>query len=147
VPLRSVAEAAARLVDQNERDSGVAIAVSFDTERDCVIGDPVLLQQVFVNLLTNAVQAVRDGAERIVRLHATASASQLFVRIEDSGPGFSPEARRRAFDTFYSTRSNGTGIGLTLCRTVVEAHGGEAWIARAARGAAVAIRLPLAKAG
>ena len=93
-------------------------------------GDRVQLQQVILNLVLNAVQAMTDVTERtrelLISTERQASGAVL-VTVRDSGPGFSPESFDRLFDPFYTTKAEGMGMGLSICRSIVDAHGGRIW--------------------
>lgn len=108
--------------------------------------DPILVEQALVNLLENAAKFSPPGAPVVVR--ANASGDSVTVEVEDAGPGVPPELRERVFDRFYRREQpgrSGTGIGLAVCKGVVEAHGGRVWIASGARGGArVCFTLPAA---
>ena len=92
-----------------------------------VLGDRVQLQQVMLNLIMNAIEAmnvVTDRA-RILRLASEASKSgEIIITVEDSGLGIDPKNLDHIFETFFTTKSNGMGMGLSICRSIVEAHGG-----------------------
>src|ERR671918_55253 len=110
-------------------------------------GDRVQLQQVIFNLILNAVQAMSDVTERtrelLISTQQEASGAVL-VTVQDSGPGFSPESFDRVFDPFYTTKAEGMGMGLSICRSIVEAHGGRISASlTAGRGAAVQCSLPM----
>ncbi len=93
----------------------------------CVInGDQVLLQQVLVNLLINAVDAVAEmsPARRHVTIASEVRAADVEVSVRDTGPGLPADVIRTLFTPFVSTKSHGLGIGLTIARTIVTAHGG-----------------------
>jgi signal transduction histidine kinase len=87
----------------------------------------VQLQQVILNLLTNAADAVTcvsDG-KRSVRVRSQKhNGHNVLIAVEDSGTGITPEDKRRIFDAFYTTKSDGMGMGLSICRSIVESHGG-----------------------
>jgi PAS domain S-box-containing protein len=116
-----------------------------------VMGDPVQLQQVVVNLVTNALEAmigITDRPRRLtVRSEVTRGAVAVLT-IEDSGRGFDPEQISRIFESFYTTKPDGIGVGLAISRSIVEAHGGTLWASPAMRcGASVGFTLPLATVG
>jgi C4-dicarboxylate-specific signal transduction histidine kinase len=93
-------------------------------------GDRVQLQQVILNLIINAVEAMRCVSERarelLIRTGKDASGGVLVV-VQDSGPGVSPESFDRLFDAFYTTKPSGMGMGLSICRSIIEAHDGRLW--------------------
>jgi signal transduction histidine kinase len=102
------------------------VSVSFDLTDDVeVLGDRVQIQQVILNLLLNAIEATTDLSERTgaIRLSSNLLADRrIKVCVEDNGPGVSEEARRHIFDAFYTTKPSGIGMGLSICRSIVEAH-------------------------
>jgi C4-dicarboxylate-specific signal transduction histidine kinase len=110
-------------------------------------GDRVQLQQVLLNLILNAIEAIASDnqQERVLQIttqpHSTGS---LLVEVGDSGPGISRADRERVFESFYSTKAGGVGIGLSICRSIIDAHGGRLWTdAREPRGAVVRFTLPV----
>jgi signal transduction histidine kinase len=94
-----------------------------------ILADRVQLQQVIVNLAVNAMQAMAqaDTNPREVRLTTavTADRHNVTIEVEDTGPGISSEALPRLFESFFTTKSTGMGMGLPICRSIIEAHGGE----------------------
>jgi C4-dicarboxylate-specific signal transduction histidine kinase len=109
-------------------------------------GDRVQLQQVVLNLILNAVEAMSsvDGARRELSIGTERrGADEVLVAVRDSGPGIDPEHLERVFDSFYTTKPNGIGLGLSICRSIIDAHGGRLWAAASeARGAAFQFTLP-----
>ena len=92
--------------------------------------DRIQLQQVILNLIINAVQAMSDvteGAREIWISTGTDASGQVLVAVRDSGPGLSREALDRLFDAFYTTKTDGMGMGLSICRSIIEAQGGRVW--------------------
>jgi signal transduction histidine kinase len=88
--------------------------------------DPDLMQQVIINLLSNAVDALQQqDSPKIIRISSVHEDDSNVIRIADSGPGILPEIRERIFDPFYSTKSEGTGIGLSLCQRLIHRHNGK----------------------
>jgi PAS domain S-box-containing protein len=110
-------------------------------------GDRVQLQQVFVNLVMNAVEAmnaVDDLARRLRIITIARPDYDVEVAVRDSGPALTPECVDRFFEAFYSTKSSGMGIGLSICRSIVEAHDGRIWAtANSDSGATIHITLPI----
>ncbi|CAB3802978.1 ATP-binding protein [Paraburkholderia fynbosensis] len=94
-------------------------------------GDRVELQQVLLNLVINAIEAmsdVSDGAREVLISTANADADCVLVTVRDSGPGFAPDSTpEHVFASFYTTKPTGLGMGLSICRSIVEAHGGQLW--------------------
>jgi PAS domain S-box-containing protein len=93
-------------------------------------GDRVQLQQVILNLIINAVEAMSETSEASRELlieTGRAEPDGVLVAVSDSGPGLTPEALERLFESFYTTKENGLGLGLSICRSIVESHGGRLW--------------------
>ncbi|PYN59429.1 MAG: hypothetical protein DMD90_29080 [Candidatus Rokuibacteriota bacterium] len=112
-------------------------------------GDKVQLQQVILNLIINAVEAMSSVPEdsRKLLISARKDVGGVVVVVQDSGPGLSPESLDRLFDAFYTTKASGMGMGLSICRSIVEAHGGQIWASRdVGPGATFQLTLPLAGA-
>jgi C4-dicarboxylate-specific signal transduction histidine kinase len=94
-----------------------------------VQGDRVQLQQVLLNLIINAIEAMRDGGEeeRELIVSSRDGPDGVSVEVRDSGPGFAAADLDRVFEAFYSTKPNGVGLGLSICRSIIEAHNGRLW--------------------
>jgi len=111
-----------------------------------VHGDRVQLQQVMLNLIVNAIEAmasVDDGVRELVVSTESSATEGLLVSVGDSGPGVIPEDRERIFESFYTTKAGGVGIGLSICRSMIDAHGGRLWVdAHQPRGALFKYTLP-----
>jgi PAS domain S-box-containing protein len=116
------------------------------TSAPAVLGDRVQLQQVIINLIVNAVEAMdlvtgRPG-DVVVRSRPE-GAGQVLVAVEDSGIGIDPDDAKRLFSAFYSTKPNGMGMGLSICRSIIENHGGRLWAtSNAGPGATFQFTLP-----
>jgi C4-dicarboxylate-specific signal transduction histidine kinase len=109
-------------------------------------GDRVQLQQVILNLIVNAVEAMSSVSEgsRELLIGTGKDSSRVLVAVQDSGPGLDPKSFDRLFDAFYTTKPSGMGMGLSICRSIVEAHGGRIWASRTAGpGATVQFTLPV----
>jgi PAS domain S-box-containing protein len=110
-----------------------------------VQGDRVQLQQVLLNLIINAIEAMRDVGEeeRELLISTRNEPDGVSVEVRDSGPGFAPETLERVFEAFYTTKPGGLGMGLSICRSIIEAHGGRLWAsANLPRGASFQFALP-----
>jgi C4-dicarboxylate-specific signal transduction histidine kinase len=109
-------------------------------------GDCVQVQQVVLNLVLNAVEAmgsVEAGARELVISTEQAKTGGVLVAVRDSGPGIDPEHLERVFQAFYTTKSSGVGMGLSICRSIIDAHGGRLWTeANEPRGAVFQFTLP-----
>lgn len=130
----------------NRRD--VSLELELNANRSHVHGDAVQLQQVLLNLVLNAIDAMATVHERprVLRLTTTVAAeAQLQVCVEDNGQGLASDAVGRMFEPFYTTKANGMGMGMAICRSIVEAHKGSILAApRLPFGALFMFRLPLA---
>jgi len=102
------------------------------------------MHQVLLNLFSNAVQAMQDGGE--LQLFLSSWNDTAVLRITDNGPGFAEESLQRAFDPFYTTRATGSGLGLAVCRKIIEGYGGTITVTNSsAGGAEVTLALPMQK--
>ena len=108
----------------------VSVRTQLADDLPLVRGDRVQLQQVILNLIVNAVQAmsgVGDGARELLISTGTAGSDGVLVTVRDSGPGLPPSSAEHLFDAFYTTKADGMGMGLSICRSIIEAHGGRLW--------------------
>jgi C4-dicarboxylate-specific signal transduction histidine kinase len=111
--------------------SAISLETHLTSNLPPIRGDRVQLQQVVMNLLTNAIEAMSplDGGARELRIGTGKDAEhQIFFTVRDSGPTTS-DCLERFFEAFYSTKANGMGIGLSICRSIIEAHRGRIWAA------------------
>ncbi len=112
---------------------GVSVQTQLSDDLPLIEGDHVQLQQVMLNLVMNAVEAMSSISERPRELlisTRTEGPSDVLVAVQDSGPGLSSESLDRLFDAFYTTKRDGLGMGLAICRSIIETHGGRIWVAR-----------------
>lgn len=127
------------------RRNGISVQTRLADGLLPVIGDRVQLQQVMLNLILNAAEAmesVEEGARELLISIEQDQAGAL-VAVHDSGPGIGAQHLDRVFDAFYTTKSSGTGMGLSICRSIVHAHGGKLWVeAHQPRGAGFQFTLP-----
>ena len=103
------------------------------------------LQQVVLNLILNAVEAMSavDGVRKLLISSEQSQADGVLVAVRDSGPGIDPGRLERVFEAFYTTKARGIGMGLSICRSIIEAHGGRLWAAaNEPRGAVFQFTLP-----
>jgi PAS domain S-box-containing protein len=106
---------------------GVELTTELAGDLPAVRGDKVHLQQVFLNLFLNALEAMADTRERKQLTVRTVCNGDAVIEVRDTGPGISPEQLPRIFDPFFSTKKDGMGIGLSITRSLVESHGGRIW--------------------
>jgi C4-dicarboxylate-specific signal transduction histidine kinase len=127
--------------------NGVSLRTRLAAGLPLVQGDKVQLQQVILNLIVNAVEAmsgVSEGSRELLIGTGRDASSGLVVAVQDSGPGLNPESFDRLFDPFYTTKPGGMGMGLSICRSIVEAHGGRVWASRTSGpGVTVQFTLPV----
>jgi len=110
-----------------------------------VKGDSVQLQQVILNLMLNAFSAMTDGARRLIVRTGSPDPSSVLVEVQDSGTGIPAEKLETLFDPFVTSKPDGLGMGLSICRSIIERHGGRISAANNPdRGATFAITLPAA---
>jgi len=102
----------------------VDVFTSLQSEDDLVPADPVQLQQVLVNLITNAVEAMEAEPKRHLFITSQREGDAVRVRIRDTGPGLNTDDADQIFQAFFTTKANGMGMGLAICRSIIEAHSG-----------------------
>ena len=111
-----------------------------------VMGDRVQLQQVLLNLIMNGVEAMRGVTERTRELTVSSTLAEpgsLLVAVKDTGTGLDPAVAERMFQPLFTTKPDGLGMGLAICRSIIEAHGGRLWVSpRAPHGADVCFTIP-----
>ncbi|OSJ08966.1 hypothetical protein BST63_27635 [Bradyrhizobium canariense] len=116
---------------------------------ETIVGDRVQLQQVIVNLVMNGIEAMADGqpSRRVLRVSSgLGKDGNMLVAVEDAGGGLDPATADRIFDAFFTTKRNGLGIGLSICRSIIEAHGGKLWaLPRLPHGTSFQFTLPTGK--
>jgi PAS domain S-box-containing protein len=108
-------------------EHSVLVKMQLSEELPPILGDRVQLQQVILNLIMNAIEAmseVSEGSRELLISTSAAKSGNVLVAVSDSGPGLPPASLARIFEAFYTTKSGGLGMGLSICRTIVEAHGG-----------------------
>ncbi len=113
------------------RARGVSVQTELNAKPPGVIGNRVQLQQVILNLVVNALDAMNSGTHRpkVLRLRSeTHNPDGVLLSVEDSGTGIDPNHVDRIFDAFFTTKSQGMGIGLSLCRSIIESHRGRLWV-------------------
>ena len=135
--LNQVVKNVMELSEVTLRKGGVSLEVSLAQDLPPVQADAQLLEQVVLNLVTNAVQALGEvkGDKRIA-LATSLERGRIIIRVADNGPGVPPQIRDRIFDPFFTGRRDGFGIGLSLCHRIVSDHGGKLWVDASSWGGA-----------
>ncbi len=112
------------------QSTGVSLETQLAKRLPLIQGDRIQLQQVTLNLIINAIEAtgeVPEGARQVLIATEEDTSNGVIVTVKDSGSGLDPERFDRLFDAFYTTKANGMGMGLAICRSIIEAHGGRIW--------------------
>jgi C4-dicarboxylate-specific signal transduction histidine kinase len=130
------------------RDRHVALETELSGGLEPIMGDRVQLQQVILNLIMNGIEAMSAVMRqpRVLRVRSQIDGpGDVLIAIEDSGPGLAPETMDRLFDPFFTTKPSGMGMGLSICRSIVDAHGGRLWASpQSPRGAVFQFTVPTA---
>lgn len=145
--LNAVVREVLRFVGHEALEKRIALSVDLDPVLPSVRGDRVQLHQVLMNLLINSFQAIEaaDGDRRSVAVRSRHVAGWVQVTVTDSGTGILPHDADRIFTSFFTTKEGGMGIGLSICQSIVDAHGGHIEVIdRAGPGAEIGFRLPVA---
>ncbi len=134
--LPKLIEDASTLALIGAKENGVAVSFRLDRRADLVLADRIQIQQVLVNLIRNAIEVLADhnGPRNLEVTSAAGSDDMVEVSVADTGPGLAPDVAARLFQPFVTTKQKGMGLGLSICRTIVEAHGGRIWVESAPQG-------------
>jgi signal transduction histidine kinase len=120
-----------QLTKSELRQKGVVVETDFDNADAVVSGDRIQLQQVLINLVMNGAEAMATIADdrKVLRV-ITGWVDDGFIRVSvsDNGIGLDPDTADRAFEAFFTTKATGIGMGLSICRTIIEAHKGRIWV-------------------
>lgn len=126
--IRKVVEEASALALVGVKDQGVQVRYQFDPTGDLVLADKVQIQQVLLNLIRNAVEAMGETTRKDLLVSTSAAEDDmLMMSVSDTGTGLAPEMISQLFQPFVTTKRHGMGVGLSISRTIVEAHGGRIW--------------------
>ena len=145
VNLNDVARQTLDVVSPRAHELHVRMELLLEEDLPVVYGDAVQLQQVLMNLIINAMDAMRDveASRRRLTVETWHGKRHVLVSVSDTGPGFGADGPAHVFEAFFTTKAGGTGMGLAIARSIVQAHGGRIWaVANAARGATFRVKLP-----
>jgi PAS domain S-box-containing protein len=146
--IRQLVEDSIELISTELMRRKVALHAVFDEPSPRIVADRIQIQQVIVNLLTNACDAVhsKPAAMRRVTIEATRQGKELRLEVADAGGGLSPEAAERLFEPFFTTKQDGMGIGLNICESIIRQHGGRLEARNNQQeGATFTVHLPLSE--
>jgi two-component system sensor histidine kinase DctS len=124
--LNTVIREAVGLLEADTRKRRMRVETALAERLPEIAADPVMIEQVIVNLARNGMDAMADNPRerRTIRITTSEEGGHLIVRVADQGPGIAPETARRLFEPFFSTKSEGMGMGLNICRSIAELHHG-----------------------
>ena len=131
------------------RYSRVALQLRLDAGAPAVLGDRIQLQQVVLNLMMNAMEAMGEISDaHALSIDSSREGDAIMVTVRDTGAGFDPDAFARLFEPFYTTKRTGMGMGLSVCQSIIQAHGGRLWASHnQPRGAVFQFTLPTPTGG
>jgi C4-dicarboxylate-specific signal transduction histidine kinase len=121
-----------KLAEVEARWHSVKMSMALAADLSAVMVDKILIEQVLLNLIRNAIEAMENVDMDTRQLNITSSLTpedKVCIAVQDTGPGLSEEAQKKVFDRFYTTKANGMGIGLAICDSIIQEHGGELWTA------------------
>jgi two-component system sensor kinase FixL len=128
--VKKLVEEASALALVGAKDQGIRVRFVFDPAVDLVLADKVQIQQVLLNLMRNAIEAMEASAKRELVVAATAAEDEedtVTIGVADTGPGIATEMASQLFQPFVTTKRHGMGVGLSISRTIIDAHGGRIW--------------------
>ena len=126
--LSKLIEEAGALGLTGAREQGVQLRFNLDPHHDLVLVDRVQIQQVLVNLFRNALEAMAQSSRReLIASNTLAADDMIEVAVSDTGSGFHEDVKQNLFQTFFTTKETGMGVGLSISRSIIEAHGGSMW--------------------
>ena len=132
------------LEEETAKDRGIRIVRDLPADGCVAIGDREKLKQVTINIVVNALEAMKQGGTLTARVRP--AGEHVLMTIEDTGPGIESDVLKSVFDPFFTTKEAGTGLGLSIVRKIVDQHGGDAWIeSEKGQGAKVTVQIPVGR--
>jgi signal transduction histidine kinase len=132
------------LEEESARGRGIAIVRELPTDGCVALGDREKLKQVTINIVVNAIEAMKNGGVLTARVRP--DGERVMMHIEDTGPGIEPQLLTSVFDPFFTTKEAGTGLGLSIVRKIVDQHGGDVEIeSERGKGARVTVAIPIGR--
>ena len=123
IKINKIVEDVLTLVSQQAIERNISIKTKLNENVESVYGDPDQLKQVILNIILNAFQAIRHDGETHIR--TLQKSSSVIIEIEDNGSGMIPEVKERIFELYFTTKHDGGGIGMAICKNIIEAHEGQ----------------------
>jgi C4-dicarboxylate-specific signal transduction histidine kinase len=148
VDVDDVIERSLLLVQEQLRLRGIEVELELCPDELLVLANPIQLEQVFINLLTNARDAVEESRRKVIRIASTREEGLIRIAFSDTGPGIPSDLQQRIFDPFFTTKEvgAGTGLGLSITYSILKEYGGDITVSsRKGKGATFMIELPFAE--
>ena len=146
VSIRSTVAEMAGMMRGEARGHGISIRTDLDDDLPMTVADRVQLQQVFMNLMLNGIEAMKETGGVLTVKSQLRDDGQIEIAVKDTGPGLPPDKAEQIFDAFFTTKPEGSGMGLAICKSIIESQGGRIWAdANSGRGATFHFTLPTAK--
>jgi signal transduction histidine kinase len=144
VPVNELVRQTLALSQSDLQERGISVSAGYAPAAPCVRGDYNQLQQVLSNLILNATDSMEaePAGERNLRLTTARQGDSILILVQDSGPGISADNRERIFDPFFTTKVQGLGLGLAICKSIIQEHHGDLRLADAGSGCVFEIALP-----
>jgi two-component system sensor kinase FixL len=138
--LPKLIEDASTLALIGAKEAGIEVSFRFDPAVDMVLADRIQIQQVLVNLIRNAIDVMSESPSPVRKLEIAAvddGEDMVEISVADTGTGIAPEVAAQLFQPFVTTKRKGMGLGLSICRTIIESHGGKIWVEAAPKGGTI----------
>jgi two-component system sensor kinase FixL len=128
--LSGLIEEAGALALMGIKERRIGVRFQFDPNVDQVLADKIQVQQVLLNLIRNAIESMETSEQRELLISTNGLGDDVIIAVSDTGPGIAPEIADQLFQPFVTTKRQGMGVGLSISRTIIEAHGGRIWVER-----------------